>query len=67
MGSRALLVMDVQNGIVERIAEQSESLLDALGRAISTTASPSCATGAPMPTPRFTGSCSTSSSSARPT
>jgi nicotinamidase-related amidase len=33
MATTALLVMDVQNGIVERVAEGSASLLGALGRA----------------------------------
>ncbi len=35
MTKPALLVMDVQNGIVERVTEEAESLLAALGRATS--------------------------------
>lgn len=33
MGTAALMVMDVQNGIVERIGERAEALLRSLGRA----------------------------------
>jgi nicotinamidase-related amidase len=35
MVNTALLVMDVQNGVVERLAERSASLLAAIGKAIA--------------------------------
>jgi nicotinamidase-related amidase len=35
MTNSALLVMDVQNGIVDRVADESEALLETLGQAIA--------------------------------